>query len=30
MVHNRFLTIDLVARADHGAPQTVWRIRQRP
>lgn len=30
MVHNRFLTIDLVARVDHGAPQTVWRIRQRP
>jgi hypothetical protein len=29
MVHNRFLTIDLVERADHGAPQTVWRIRER-
>ncbi|WP_072384950.1 hypothetical protein [Hyphomicrobium sp. CS1BSMeth3] len=30
MVHNRFLTIDLIARVDHGAPQTVWRIQQRP
>jgi len=30
MVHNRFLTIDLVARVDHGAPQTIWRIRERP
>jgi hypothetical protein len=30
MVHNRFLTIDLLARVDHGAPQTVWRIRERP
>jgi hypothetical protein len=29
MVHNRFLTIDLVERVDHGAPQTVWRIRER-
>jgi hypothetical protein len=30
MVHNRFLTIDLVERVDHGAQQTVWRIRERP
>ena len=30
MVHNRFLTIDLVARVGHGAPQTVWRIGKRP
>ena len=29
MVHNRFLTIELVERVDHGAPQTVWRIRER-
>lgn len=29
MVHNRFLTIDLVERTDLGAPQTVWRIRER-
>lgn len=29
MVHNRFLTIDLVERVDLGAPRTVWRIRKR-
>jgi len=29
MVHNRFLTVDLIARVDHGAPQTAWRIRRR-
>lgn len=29
MVHNRFLTIDLIERVDRGAPQTVWRIRRR-
>ena len=29
MVHNRFLTVDLVERIDLGAPQTVWRIRKR-
>jgi hypothetical protein len=29
MVHNRFLTIDLMERVDRGAPQTVWRIRER-
>ncbi len=30
MVHNRFLSIELIERVDHGAPQTVWRIRERP
>ena len=30
MVHNRFLTIDVVERVDLGAPRTVWRIRRRP
>jgi hypothetical protein len=29
MVHNRFLTVDLVDRVDLGAPRTVWRIRRR-
>jgi hypothetical protein len=29
MVHNRFLTIDLVDRVDLGAPRAVWRIRPR-
>lgn len=28
MVHNRFLTVDLVERVDRGAAQTVWRIRE--
>ena len=29
MVHNRFLTVDVVERVDLGAPRTVWRIRRR-
>jgi hypothetical protein len=29
MVHNRFLTVDVVDRVDLGAPRTVWRIRRR-
>ena len=30
MVHNRFLTVDVIERVDLGAPRTVWRIRRRP
>lgn len=29
MVHNCFLTVDVVDRVDLGAPRTVWRIRRR-